>query len=227
MDTYQQALLAFLSPMVNDNRSELIEQVLKSRTRYISVILEDIYLPQNASAVLRTCDCFGIQDVHIIENRNRYELNPEVERGAAQWLTLKKYNQSRNNTGAAIDEIKKAGYRIVATTPHHGSSELAEFDISGGKTAIMFGTERRGLSEIALEKADEFIKIPMVGFTESLNLSVAAAIILHQLSLRLSNSDLDWHLKESEYEQIRLQWYKNSIKRIAKIEQGFKKTWQQ
>lgn len=225
MDAYQKALFEFLKPMVNEDRTDLIEEVLRSRTRYLSVVLEDIYLPQNASAVLRSCDCFGIQDVHIIENRNRYELNPEVERGAAQWLTLRKYNHDRNNTGEAIDEIKKAGYRIVATSPHMESCDLSDFDLKTGKAAIIFGTERHGVSKIALEKADEFIKIPMVGFTESLNLSVAAAIILHNLTKKLWNSDLNWQLKESENEEIRLEWYKNSINRIARIEQGFRKKW--
>lgn len=223
MNTYDKAFLEFLQPMVNENRLELIETVLAKRTRYITVLLEDIYQAQNASAVLRTCDCLGIQDVHIVENRNSYELNPDVELGAAQWLSLHRYDKKDNNTAAAIQILKDQGYRIVATTPHKKDVDLENFDITSGKTAILFGTERIGLSKSAINSADEFIKIPMFGFTESFNISVSAAIILHHLLSNLRKSNIDWELQASEIEEIRLKWIKNSVNKSAKIERGFKK----
>ena len=223
MNNYDKALMEFLRPMVNENRMDLLERNLSSRTKYLTVVLEDIFQPQNASAVLRTCDCFGIQDVHIIENRNNYEINPEVEVGAAQWLTLHKYNFEENNTAEAIKKLKQSGYRIVATTPHVNDVNLEDFDLNKGKIAIMLGTEMHGLSEIAMDMADEYMKIPMMGFTESFNISVSAGIILHQLNSRLRKSKIDWSLKNSEETQIRLQWIKNSIKNSYIIENGFKK----
>lgn len=222
MTDFEIALTNFLTPMVNENRLMLIDKILDLRTRYVTLVLEDIYQPHNASAVLRTCDCFGIQDVHIIENRNRYELNPEVELGAAQWLSLNRYNKQRNNTKEAIGSLKKSGYRIVAATPHKEDADVQDFDLSAGKVAIMLGTEMQGLSQEAQELADEFVKIPMMGFTESFNISVSAAIILYELNYRLRNSDLPWKLHAEEREMIRLQWIKNSVNNIDRIEKGFK-----
>ncbi len=223
MTDYEIALTEFLTPMVNENRLKLLDKVLDLRTRYVTLVLEDIYQPHNASAVLRTCDCCGIQDVHIIENRNRYELNPEVELGAAQWLSLHRYNRSKNNTEEAVRTLKKAGYRIVAATPHKEDANVQDFELSDGKVAIMLGTEMQGLSQEALELADEFVKIPMMGFTESFNISVSAAIILYELNYRLRNSELPWKLGAEEKEMIRLQWLRNSVNNIHRIEKAFKK----
>ena len=223
MTDYEIALTDFLTPMVNENRLTLLDKVLDLRTRYVTLVLEDIFQPHNASAVLRTCDCFGIQDVHIIENRNRYELNPEVELGAAQWLSLHRYNKLKNNTRVAIGALKKTGYRIVAATPHKDDADVQDFDLSAGKIAIMLGTEMQGLSQEALELADEFVKIPMMGFTESFNISVSAAIILYELNYRLRNTNMPWKLEQKEREIIRLQWIRNSVNDIHRIENGFKK----
>lgn len=223
MNDYEKALLEFLTPMVNENRLVLIEKILALRTQYITVVLEDLFQPHNASAVLRSCDCFGIQDVHIIENRNKYEVNPEVELGAAQWLSMYRYNKVDNNTHEAVTKLKSDGYRIVATTPHTDDCDIGDFDLSAGKTAILFGTEMKGLSQGALDLADEYVKIPMMGFTESFNISVSAAIVLYELNATLRNSDLPWQLQPSESEKIRLQWIRNSINHIHLIESGFKK----
>jgi len=223
MNAYNKALMEFLRPMVNENRMNLIEKILSQRTRYLTVVMEDIFQAQNASAVLRTCDCFGIQDVHIIENRNSCEINPEVELGAAQWLTIHKYSKEKNNTEEAIEKLKQSGYRIVATSPHAKDVNLKDFDFEAGKTAILLGTELSGLSQTAMNLADEFMKIPMMGFTESFNISVSAGIVLHQLSTILRKSTLDWKLHESENENIRLKWIKNSVNNSVIIENAFKK----
>ena len=223
MNANQKSLLEYLSSFITPERNALYNNVIENRTNYITVVLEDIYQPQNASAVLRTCDCFGIQDVHIIENRNKYEVNPEVELGAAQWLTMHMYNQNESNTLRAITELKKSGYRIVATSPHSKGLKLEDFDITKGRTAVLLGTEISGLSDVALSHADEFITIPMIGFTESFNISVSAGIILHHLSSLLRKSGIDWSLNKDEKEKVILGWIKNSIKNASLIENGFKK----
>jgi tRNA (guanosine-2'-O-)-methyltransferase len=214
-------LTRHLEQFITERRSQLITRVLSQRTRYITVVLEDIYQSHNASAVLRSCDCFGIQDVHIIENRNTYQVNPDVALGSNKWLTLCKYTRDRNNTSDALAGLKKKGYRIVAVSPHAGGCTPEEFDLHKGKTALVFGTELEGLSADAAAMADETLTIPMVGFTESLNISVTVAIILHQLTERLRRSELPWQLSATESMQVKLQWLKNSIRGSGTIEKSF------
>ncbi|MBN1115759.1 MAG: RNA methyltransferase [Bacteroidales bacterium] len=206
-------LIKNLEEFVTEERKNLFASNIKNRTRYLTVVLEDIFQPHNASAVLRTCDCFGVQDVHIIENQNEYDVNPDVALGSQKWLNLYKYNQKENNTKDAISKLKKSGYRIIATTPHTNDVELEVFNLNKGKAAILLGTELRGLSQEALELADEYLKIPMFGFTESFNISVSAAMILHFLTYKLRNSEsINWRLSQQEQDEIRLEWLKTSIK---------------
>ena len=216
-------LINHLASFVTEERWQLMNKIIADRTRYLTVILEDIFQPHNASAVLRTCDCFGVQDVHIIENKNEYTVNPDVALGASKWLNLKKYNETEENTIACIKELKSQGYRIVATTPHTNDVDLEAFDLSKGKIALMFGSELPGLTETALEHADEFLKIPMYGFTESFNISVSAAIVLHHLRWKLNQSEIKWQLSDDEKDEILLNWLRQSIKRSEVVERDFYK----
>ncbi len=213
-------LLEFLSTYISENKKQLFDKIIEYRTRHITVVLEDIYQPHNASAVLRSSDCFGIQDVHIIENRNTYEVNPDVALGSSKWLTLIKYNRSTNNTLEAFETLKKQGYRIVATTPHKNDHSLDDFEINS-KTALVFGNELEGLSDIALENADDYVKIPMYGFTESFNISVSAAIIFHHLTEKLRKSSINWKLSDDEILDIKLNWVRSVIKRNEIFEKEF------
>ncbi len=215
-------LLKYLSEVVTPERLVLYDKIIERRTNYITVVLEDIFQPQNASAVLRTCDCFGVQNVHVIENRNRFQVDTEVAMGSSKWITLNRYHKKKNNSLDAIHTLKKKGYRIVATSPHSNDTELPDFDISKGKIALVFGSELPGISEIITSEADEFLKIPMFGFTESFNISVSAAIILYQLTQKLHYSEsVDWHLTEEEKIDLKLQWIRNSVKKSALIEKRF------
>ena len=215
-------LLQHLYQFISDNKRNLFEQNIQYRTRHITLVLEDIFQPHNASAVLRTCDCFGIQDVHIIENKNEYEVNPDVALGSSKWLNLHKYNQTENNTVNTFNSLRKQGYRIVATTPHKNDCSLEDLNLDT-KIALVFGTELNGLSQIAIDNADEFVTIPMYGFTESFNISVSAAIILHHLTEKLRNSLLKWELTDIEKTEIKLNWVKNVVKRSDLLEQEFLK----
>jgi tRNA (guanosine-2'-O-)-methyltransferase len=210
-------LIHHLSSFVTPERFALFNKIVKDRTRYISVLLEDIFQPHNASAVLRSCDCFGVQDVHIVENDNEYTINPDVALGASNWLDLHKYNQEKNNTLQAIKNLKEQGYRIIATTPHTNDVNLEDFNITNGKFVLMFGSEMPGLSEIAMDNADEFLKIPMFGFTESFNISVSAAIILHHLTHKLRKSEVDYLLNQEQKDELIFQWLKHSVKRSELI----------
>ena len=210
-------LINFLSQFVTDNRVNIFDKVLQERTRYITIALEDLYQSQNASAVLRTSDCFGLQDVHIVENKNEYKINPDVTLGSSKWLNLIKYNKSENNTLDAINALKAKGYRIVATTPHTNDVNLEDFNIKKGKVALFFGTELNGLSDLMIKNADEYLKIPMYGFTESFNISVSAAIILHHLTGELKKTNINWQLSDTEKEEIKLDWLKQTIKMSSKL----------
>ncbi len=214
-------LIKHFSELITTERWQLMNKIIADRTRYITVVLEDIFQAHNASAVLRTCDCFGVQDVHIIENRNQYTVNPDVALGASKWLNLVKYSEQEENTIACINNLKEKGYRIVATTPHTDDVNLEEFDLSKGKIALMFGSELPGLTKTALNHADEFLKIPMYGFTESFNISVSASIILHHLRWKLNQSEIKWQLSNAEKDEILLNWLRQSIKRSDVVEKDF------
>jgi len=213
-------LINYLSEFVSESRRKRFDEVIQYRTRHITVVLEDIYQAHNASAVLRSCDCFGIQDVHIIENKNKYEINPDVELGSSKWLSLFKYNDDKNNTLKCINELKKNGYKIVATSPHANSQTIDNLKVDE-KFALIFGTELKGVSEIVKENADEFVKIPMYGFTESFNISVSAAICLYTLVNKLHSLSIDWKIDEKEKAEIILNWLRNSISKPELIEKEF------
>jgi tRNA (guanosine-2'-O-)-methyltransferase len=214
-------LINYLSGFVTPDRMSLFQKVVSMRSKYITVALENIYQSQNASAVLRTCDCFGVQNVHIIENSNTFEINPDVALGSSKWLTLHNYNQHKNNTLDAIQSIRKKGYRIVATTPHTDDVTLENFDLNKGPVALFFGTELNGLSQQVIDNADEFLKIPMVGFTESLNISVSAAVILHFLSFQLHQLDVQWKLTENEQDELLIDWLRTSIRKGDSLVDNF------
>ena len=205
-------LIQYLSKFVTEKRFETFQNVVNQRTRHITVILENLFQSHNASAVLRTCDCFGIQDVHMIENNCDFTENPEVALGSSQWINIHRHNKHENNTLDTINKLKQQGYRIIATTPHTDDKTINEVDLTKGKVALLFGSELPGLSQIAMENADEFVKIPMSGFTESFNISVSAAICLYDLSKRLRESNVNWELSHDEKNMILTDWLKTSIK---------------
>lgn len=208
----QKRLISFLSELVTAERYNNFQQVINNRTNYITVVLEDLFQSHNASAVLRSCECFGVQNVHFIENKFQFIENPEVAVGSSQWITTNRYNRSENNTLETIKKLKKDGYRIVATTPHKDDVSLDKLDLERGKIALIFGTELNGLSDLALENSDEYMKINMFGFTESFNISVSVALCLYELTLRLRKTNIDWQLSESEKDTIMVDWLKKSIK---------------
>ncbi len=213
-------LLDHLFNFVTENKQQLFNQIITERTRHVTVVLENIYQPQNAIAVIRSCDVFGIQDLHVIENDNKYNLNPKVVLGASKWVNLYKYNRHENNTLNCINQLKSKGYRVYATTPHTNDMLISDIPLDN-KCAFMFGTELTGLSETAMKNADGFVKIPMYGFTESLNISVSAAVLLYEVSKRLKESKINWQLSDEEKIEQLLIWAKKVVKNSDLIENEF------
>jgi len=205
-------LLEYLEDFISPERKERFGEILEERTKYITVAIEDVFQLHNTSAVIRSCEVFGLQEAHVIEDRFGKRLDKNIAMGAEQWVDVKRYE----NTEKCLKQLRKRGYRIIATTPHDDSCLLQDFKFEG-KTALFFGTEKEGLSETVLNNADGFLKIPMVGFTESLNISVSAAIILQQLRTQLDKSEIQWHLSEVEKAEKLLDWTKKSIKSIDAI----------
>lgn len=217
---YSEEFHAFLTQFLTPERVEIMNKILEERTRHFTIAIEDIYHPHNASAVVRTCDCFGIQDVHIIENRNKYKVNPKVALGSGQWVNIVKHSEFDNNSLACIDHLKSRGYKIIATTPHTDDISLYDLPIDE-PMALIFGNEKDGISDIVRENADGFMRIPMYGFTESFNISVSAAICLSVLTEKLRESELDWKLKEEEKNELIFEWTKNKVGTIEKYEHEF------
>ncbi len=215
--------IQYLEQFVTEKRRNLFEKVLEDRTRHFTVAIEDIYQPQNAAAVVRSCEVFGVQDIHVIENKYNFYASNQVAKGAQKWLTFHNFNEREApNTARCIDRLREKGYQIIATTPHNDSKFLSDFDITK-KSAFFFGVEKEGLSDEVLEKADGSLKIPMVGFTESLNISVAAAIILQEVTSRAKASGIQWQLSNKEKVELYQDWLEKSIKSIKRIKEHYYK----
>lgn len=218
--TYEQKeqLYEALSEFFSENKRQLLDQNIQNRTKHITLVMEDIFQSQNASAVLRTADCFGIQDVHIIENQYEYTLNPDVALGSSKWVNYYRYNKKdENNTLLAYDDLRKKGYKIIATLPHENDVMLQDLDISQ-PIALVFGTEKTGLTETAIKNADAFVKIPMYGFTESFNISVSAALCSFYLTEKMRNTTgLDWKLTKNQQIEQKLYWARQIVREADKI----------
>lgn len=209
---YDNELLAYLLPFISEKRAQLFKEIIDKRTRHFAIALEDIFQPHNANAVIRSADCFGIQDIYTIETINSFEPSRGVSKGAIKWTDRIKFIDFET----AFATIKDKGYQIVATTPHESDCALEDFDISK-KSMFFFGAEKKGISEYTKKHADVFLKIPMQGFTESLNISVSAAIIMQQLTHQLrQREDIAWQLTQDEKEALFLDWTKKSITQIDK-----------
>lgn len=211
-----QELLEYLENFLTDRRKDLFEKVIANRTNFFTVATQDVYQLHNTSAVIRSCDVFGIQNIHVVEEVNLKKIDREIAMGAQKWVDINRYTSSEE----CIERLRKHGYKIVATSPHRGTL-LQDFDISQ-PAAFFFGTETKGLSEEVLEEADEFLQIPMVGFTESLNISVSAAIILQDVTAGLRRSSLQWQLSKEEQLVKKIDWAKKNLKNSAEILERFK-----
>mgnify|MGYP001224276072 FL=1 len=205
-------LLEHLESFLTHSRKEKFAKVLAQRTKHFTVAVEDVYQLHNTSAVIRSCDVFGLQEVNIIEARNSKRIDREIAMGAQKWVDLNRFQSATD----CIAHLKQKGYQLIATTPHVNDCMLADFDVSK-KSCFFFGSETEGLSEEVLKNADGFLKIPMVGFTESLNISVSAAIILQYVTTKLKQTTIPWQLLETEMLEKRLDWVKKTIKSYDEV----------
>ena len=222
MSILKHDLVQYLKEFVVDERRELFEEKIEQRTKHITVVLENIFQGRNISASIRSADCFGVQDVHVIENDNYFNDDSEVSMGADKWIKTTRYNQENHNSAAAIKKLKEKGYQVIAVTPHNTDCDLYDIEITDQKIALIFGAEVRGCSEETLKLADKRMKIPMYGFTESFNISVSVSLCLQHLTYKMRNSVVNWRMTQEQKNETLLQWLRNSIKSSAQIEEKFK-----
>lgn len=223
--TIDQGLLEYLGQYITEHKKSVMERVLFRRTRYLTVVLEDIFKPHNASAVIRTCDCFGLQDIHVIEKTTEYKVNPYVTRGASQWVDLHKYHP---NEGAAVDvcfeSLRSKGYKIYGTSPDANSISIHDIQPTE-KLALVFGNEHEGISAEVKSKVDGLIHIPMLGFTDSFNISVSASIFLYDLVKKAERLAIpDFYLNEEERNHLRMKWYREIVSHAEVHERVYRKT---
>lgn len=208
----KEKLLDELYQIITPNKVEMFEQLVPMRTRHLTIVLENIFQEHNASAVLRTCESFGVQDLHIIEKDNKYKVQRDIARGAGRWVDMYNYSQGEEPTLECLQSLKAKGFKIVATTPHEDDFTVDTLPIDQ-PIALVFGTEQSGISDLVREHADGYVKIPMYGFTESFNISVSAAIAMHVIRTRLENSSLDWKLSLEEQLDLKINWCQKIIPR--------------
>lgn len=203
-------LYEILAEHLTERKRELFETIADNRTRYLSIVLEDIYQAQNTSAIQRSAESWGVQDLYIIENEHYFKHHKRIAKGAGNWLTLHRFNKEKNNSEKCFQELKEKGYTIAVTALTNDSIPLQQLDLSQ-KTAVVMGTELTGISETALRYADTKVIIPTYGFTESLNVGAAASIIIQNLVERIRKENLPWQLSESEKLQLKIEWTKQTI----------------
>ncbi len=219
-ETHIQRLIPYLEGFITEQRKTRLQQVLSQRSGHMRIVLENVFQAHNTSAVLRSCDCFGIQHVHFIENNNHLKISDDVALGSSNWLSIHRHNKAENNTHEAITTLKKEGFKIVATSPHKDDFTLHELPVDH-KFALVFGTELQGISSEVIEAADAFVKIPMYGFTESFNISVSAAICMYELSRRIRETVPDHLLDEKEKNLVYFEWLKNTVQKSDALIEDF------
>ncbi len=203
----------YLAEFMTPERRTKLEETLSSRTHYMTILTENTFHSQNASALMRHCEAFGLQELHAVESLCQFRTYTDIVRGTDKWVDLERYDK----TPAAIAELKKQGYRIVATTPHREDCTPETFDVEAGKFALVFGTEHAGISEDIIAQADEFLRIPMCGMVESLNVSASAAILIYMLSERMRHSSAPWRIEKERSLEILYRWMKSSVKDAERV----------
>lgn len=224
--TENEFVLQCFREILTPHKVSLFEQIANERTRYLSIVLEDIFQEHNASAIIRTSDCFGIQDLYTIEERNRYVLQRKIALGSGRWIDLHRFTAKERAAHECIQQLKSKGYKIVATSPHANAYSPETIPLNQ-PLALCFGTERLGLSDVLLAQADYHLAIPMYGFTESFNLSVSVAIILQSLRTRLNQETIEWKLSKEEKEVVQIAWSTRILNGGEALEKQFRQAYLQ
>lgn len=200
--------IEYLAQFMLPERLATLQRAVANRTKYMTLLAENMFHPQNASALVRHCEAFGVQNLHTVQTLCKFNPNVDIVRGTDKWIDIHRHN----STAEALAALKSEGYRIIATTPHRESCTPESFDVKKGKFAIVMGTEKTGISDEVMAAADEFMRIPMCGMVESLNVSACAAIIVYMLSERMRHEVEGWQLTEQEQTRTLYKWLVQTVK---------------
>jgi len=222
MDSSKEKILRYFQQFLSEHKIDLFEKKVLERTRHFTLVLEDLFHPHNASAILRNADCLGLQDIHLIENNHQFKNEKDISLGSRKWLKLMRYNDFDNSRPTCIDQLKAKGYTIAVLSPHRNDIALNEYPIEQ-KSAFILGAEKTGLTDYSLQNADVHVKVPMYGFTESYNVSVTAALTLYDVIHRVRKSSIDWQLSKDEQWEVKLAWTLRSIRSTSSLIDHFLK----
>ncbi|MFI3265733.1 MAG: RNA methyltransferase [Rikenellaceae bacterium] len=198
----------YLSTFMTAERFATLRDAAMQRTEYVTLCVENTFHSQNASALVRSCEAFGVGVIHSVENLCKFTPNENIVKGSDKWVDINHHG----NAVELIAQLRADGYRIVATSPHLDDRTPESFDVEAGPFALFFGTERQGISEDVMNEADEFVRIPMCGMVESLNVSASASILLYNLTTRLKSSDAVWQLEPLRLSELTYRWLMQSVK---------------
>lgn len=205
-------VVSTLRTMLTDERSQLLDAVLRKRLHGLTVLLEDVHTPQNMSACIRTLESYGIQNVHVVELRDPFVISRKTTQGCHKWMDIHRHATTQD----AITTLRENGYRLVVSSLE-ATQTLDDFDFSI-PTALCFGNEKDGISQELLGVVDDRFRIPMHGFSQSLNLSVALAISIHEASnARKARLGVETDLTSEQAQDLYERWSRLGIKDSDRI----------
>jgi tRNA (guanosine-2'-O-)-methyltransferase len=197
-----------LLPLLTDERIQRLDAALATRSRDVVLVLEDLLNEHNGAAVLRTAEAFGFFEVHVMEPElGRFKVNQKISKGTQKWLQL----HHHTTTAATFEALRARGYAVWVSTLHGQAVDVHEVPVDR-PVALVFGNELTGVSAEAVARADGYFRIPMTGFVESFNISVAAAISLYDLSLRLKARGGPSPLAPEDRRRVRASWLARAAK---------------
>jgi tRNA (guanosine-2'-O-)-methyltransferase len=194
-----------LHPYVSEARAARIETVLAARTRGVVVILDHIHDPHNGGAILRSCDAFGIQDVLAIERDEPFAIARKATRSTHKWVDVFRFG----DPVACLDAARSRGLSLFVADPEgrHTPGDLRDRVAQGVRVGLCFGNEHDGVDGRVRDAAEGTFRVPMLGFVESLNVSVAVGVSLHAI-----RSGLPGDLSEDERLRLRARFYRLSVR---------------
>jgi tRNA (guanosine-2'-O-)-methyltransferase len=201
-----QEIFHYLQQFLTEERLQKINFFAPESSDFVLPVMEDIFQFRNAAAIVRSVEACGFHKIVAMESENVFNPNLRVTKGAETWVEVEKLPHSLDS----IKKIKNRGYKIVAVSPEKNATLLPDFSISE-PVALVFGTEKEGVTEEILDFADETLAIPMYGFTRSFNVSVAASICMYELKQKLLKSGIDYKLSEEKMWQMKVRWAVNSL----------------
>src|SRR6056300_1910238 len=207
----KRAFYAKLSLELTDHKRQLFQDKVAQRTRHFSLALEDMMKSQNASALMRTADAFGIHRVDVYDKNERFNVSSGISKGVEKWLDASFFNTyNEGNQENWVRQLKSTGRKLYVTAVDPRARPIESIDASVSAT-ICFGNEQEGATSLLQSMADELIYIPMQGFVESFNVSVSCGIVLHHLSHRMELSGIERGLEEEDELNTLIEWSLRTI----------------